>query len=317
MPDLSVIIPVYNTERYLERCIVSALPRENQNIELIIVDDGSTDSSASICDNMQKKYPETIEVIHKTNGGLSDARNVGIDHANGKYLLFLDSDDMFAEGLYDWIIAQLNYNFDIIEFDCLQIKNRRAIPKSIRYQSEIISAADEIEKLLKNKIGDQICRRAYKKELFDNIKFPMNKSYEDMFTYYKLVLKSKRILSTKSQYYIYYISNPTSITNTINEKNMVNLFEAVNEKCNGVEQFCENNGIDADYIEYYRRFYYAYIYHKLKKYGLGNELLTYIRDYLKDNNEYNFVKNRDFIFNNSILLKTWVYYEVNHLFGLM
>ena len=317
MPDLSVIIPVYNTERYLERCIVSALPRESQNIELIIVDDGSTDSSASICDNMQKKYPETIEVIHKTNGGLSDARNVGIDHANGKYLLFLDSDDMFAEGLYDWIIAQLNYNFDIIEFDCLQIKNRRAIPKSIRYQSEIISAADEIEKLLKNKIGDQICRRAYKKELFDNIKFPMNKSYEDMFTYYKLVLKSKRILSTKSQYYIYYISNPTSITNTINEKNMVNLFEAVNEKCNGVEQFCENNGIDTDYIEYYRRFYYAYIYHKLKKYGLGNELLTYIRDYLKDNNEYNFVKNRDFIFNNSILLKTWVYYEVNHLFGLM
>lgn len=317
MPDLSVIIPVYNTERYLERCIVSALPRENQNIELIIVDDGSTDSSASICDNMQKKYPETIEVIHKINGGLSDARNVGIDHANGKYLLFLDSDDMFAEGLYDWIIAQLNYNFDIIEFDCLQIKNRRAIPKSIRYQSEIISAADEIEKLLKNKIGDQICRRAYKKELFDNIKFPMNKSYEDMFTYYKLVLKSKRILSTKSQYYIYYISNPTSITNTVNEKNMVNLFEAVNEKCNGVEQFCENNGIDADYIEYYRRFYYAYIYHKLKKYGLGNELLTYIRDYLKDNNEYNFVKNRDFIFNNSILLKTWVYYEVNHLFGLM
>lgn len=317
MPDLSVIIPVYNTERYLERCIVSALPRENQNIELIIVDDGSTDSSASICDNMQKKYPETIQVIHKTNGGLSDARNVGIDHANGEYLLFLDSDDMFAEGLYDWIIAQLNYNFDIIEFDCLQIKNRRAIPKSIRYQSEIISAADEIEKLLKNKIGDQICRRAYKKELFDNIKFPMNKSYEDMFTYYKLVLKSKRILSTKSQYYIYYISNPTSITNTINEKNMVNLFEAVNEKCNGVEQFCENNGIDADYIEYNRRFYYAYIYHKLKKYGLGNELLTYIRDYLKDNNEYNFVKNRDFIFNNSILLKTWVYYEVNHLFGLM
>lgn len=317
MPDLSVIVPVYNTEKYLKQCVESALPREDQNIELIIVDDGSTDNSAPICDNMQRQYPETIKVIHKTNGGLSDARNVGIDHANGKYLLFLDSDDMFAEGLYDWIIAQLNYNIDIIEFDCLQVKNRKAIPTGIRYQSEIISAADEIERLLKNKIGDQIFRRAYKKELFDDIKFPMNKSYEDMFTYYKLVLKSKRILSTKSQYYIYYISNPTSITNTINEKNMVNLFEAVNEKCNGVEQFCENNGIDADYVEYYRRFQYAYIYHKLKKYNICSDQADYIRNYLSSNNHYNFIKNRGFVFNNRILLKTWVYYEINHLFNLM
>lgn len=317
MPDLSVIIPVYNTEKYLEQCIVSALPREDQNIELIIVDDGSTDNSATICDNLQRKYPEIIKVIHKANGGLSDARNVGMDRANGKYLMFLDSDDMFAEGLYDWIIAKLNYNFDIIEFDCLQIKNRRDIPTRIKSNSEILSVADEIERLLKNKIGDQIGRRAYKKELFNDIKFPKNKSYEDMFTFYKIVLKSKSILSTKSQYYIYYISNPTSITNTINEKNMINMFEAVNEKCKGVAQFCANNGIDANYIEYYRRFYYAYIYHKLKKYSLHNELSVYIRNYLNNNNNYNFLRNRDFIFNNTILLKTWIYYEVNHLFGLM
>ena len=122
MLDISVIIPVYNTGKYLKKSIESALPREGQNIELIVVDDGSTDNSATICDDLRRKYPEIIKVIHKTNGGLSDARNVGIDNSHGRYLLFLDSDDMFANGLYDWIITKLNYNFDIIEFDCLQVK---------------------------------------------------------------------------------------------------------------------------------------------------------------------------------------------------
>lgn len=317
MLDLSVIIPVYNTEKYLKKSIESALPREGQNIELIVVDDGSTDNSATICDDLHKKYPELINVIHKTNGGLSDARNVGIKNAHGKYLLFLDSDDMFADGLYDWLITQLNYNYDIIEFDCLQVKKRKTMHAKVYNKSEILSSADEIERLLKNKIGDQIGRRAYKKELFNDIKFPKGKSYEDMFTYYKLVLKSNNILSTASQYYLYYISNPTSITNTVNEKNMMDLFEAVNEKCNGVTSFCINNGINTTYIEYYRRFYYTYIYHKIKKYGLSNELSDYIRAFLNENNDYNFLKNKDYIFNNRVLLKTWIYYEVSHLFGLM
>lgn len=317
MLDISVIIPVYNTGKYLKKSIESALPREGQNIELIVVDDGSTDNSATICDDLRRKYPEIIKVIHKTNGGLSDARNVGIDNSHGRYLLFLDSDDMFANGLYDWIITKLNYNFDIIEFDCLQVKKRKNMRARVKNKSEILSAGEEIERLLKNKIGDQICRRAYKKELFNDIKFPKGKHYEDMFTYYKLVLKSNYILSTTSQYYIYYIANPTSITNTINEKNMMDLFEAVNEKCKGVTPFCVKNGINMAYIEYYKRFYYTYIYHKVKKYGLSNELSDYISAYLNENNDYNFFENKDYIFNSRVLLKTWIYYEVSHLFGLM
>lgn len=320
MIDISVIIPIYNSETYLNQCIISALPREGQNIELILVDDGSTDNSATLCDHLQKKYPKLIKVIHKANGGLSDARNTGIANASGRYLMFLDSDDMFADGLYDWIIKQLDFGYDIIEFDCLYCKNRRRISTKRTTKFEVLSATDEIERLLKNKIGDQICRRAYKRELFRNIKFPMDKSYEDMFTYYKIVLNSKSILTTKSQYYIYYISNSMSITNTISGKNMTDMFEAINKKCQDLTQFCTHSNINVDYIEYYKRFHYTYIYYKIKKYNLRSKcskLDTYLRNYLRNNNNYNFIKNKDYIFNSSTLLKTWIYYEVNHLFGLV
>lgn len=317
MPDLSVIIPVYNTEKYLKQCIVSALPQKGQNIELILVDDGSTDNSSVLCDDFQKKYPEIVRVIHKANGGLSDARNVGIEKAKGKYLMFLDSDDMFASGLYDWIIGLLNFGYDIIEFEFFYCKDRNHISPKISSKCKTLSASDEIVRLLKNKAGDQICRRAYKRSLFKDIRFPTGKTYEDMFTYYRIVLNSQSILTSNSQYYIYYLSNSESITNTFNEKNLESMFEAVNAKCKGVSQFCEDNKISKDYIEYYRRFQYAYIYHKLKKYNICSGLVDYIRDYLSNNNHYNFVRNKGFIFSNPTLLKTWVYYEINHLFNLM
>jgi glycosyltransferase involved in cell wall biosynthesis len=317
MPDLSVIIPVYNTEKYLEQCIVSALPQKGQNIELILVDDGSTDNSSVLCDDFQTKYPEIVRVIHKANGGLSDARNAGIEKAKGKYLMFLDSDDMFASGLYDWILGLLNFGYDIIEFDFFYCKDRNRISPKFSSKCKTLSASDEIIRLLKNKVGDQIGRRAYKRSLFKDIRFPTGKTYEDMFTYYRIVLNSQSILTSNSQYYIYYLSNSESITHTFNEKNLESMFEAVNAKCKGVSQFCADNRISKDYIEYYRRFEYAYIYHKLKKYNICSGLVDYIRDYLSNNNHYNFVRNKGFIFNSPTLLKTWVYYEINHLFNRM
>ena len=92
MPEISVIVPVYNVERYLTRCIDSILAQTYQNFELILVDDGSTDGSGTLCDSYMKK-DSRIKVIHKKNGGLSDARNSGIDAAEGEFLSFIDSDD--------------------------------------------------------------------------------------------------------------------------------------------------------------------------------------------------------------------------------
>ena len=89
----SVVIPVYNVKDYLEKCVRSVLAQNNNEYEMILVDDGSTDGSGALCDELAAQAPEKIRVIHKPNGGLGDARNVGLEHALGDYLVFLDSDD--------------------------------------------------------------------------------------------------------------------------------------------------------------------------------------------------------------------------------
>ena len=91
--DVSIVIPVYNMEQYLDRCMESVLAQTLSNIEIILVDDGSSDRSAAMCDSYAKKYPQKVVVLHKENGGLSDARNTGMDQASGKYFMFVDSDD--------------------------------------------------------------------------------------------------------------------------------------------------------------------------------------------------------------------------------
>ena len=98
-PLLSIIVPVYNVEKYLRCCIDSICRQENMNKEIILVNDGSTDGSGAICDDYAKKYPE-ITVIHKENGGLASARNAGLDAMNGSYVGFIDSDDFIAEDMY-------------------------------------------------------------------------------------------------------------------------------------------------------------------------------------------------------------------------
>ena len=111
---LSVIVPVYNVNNYLERCINSILEQNYQNMEIILVDDGSTDGSSIICDNYSKRY-ENIKVIHKQNGGLSSARNTGIDNCSGRYISFIDSDDWIDKEMFSEMIAQLEAdNSDIV-----------------------------------------------------------------------------------------------------------------------------------------------------------------------------------------------------------
>ena len=124
---ISIVVPIYNVEKYLEKCINSIIIQTYKNIEIILVNDGSTDSSGKICDIYLKK-DKRIKVIHKKNGGLSDARNVGIENAKGKYIAFIDSDDFidsdFIEILYNLIIE---YNADVSCCKCNVIykKNKK------------------------------------------------------------------------------------------------------------------------------------------------------------------------------------------------
>ena len=226
-PLLSVIVPVYNVEKYLKRCLESILVQSWNDYEIILVDDGSTDSSAQICDLYAEKY-EMIRVIHKENKGLSDTRNRGIEEASGEYVYFPDSDDWLEPNTFSElsdVIEELTY--DIISF------NREFVTSE---EDKLISAKSRIQKLSgKQALLEMLKQRdvtgfandkIYRKKLFldNDIEFPVGKYYEDLGTNYKLFLKATKVYVTNQKYYHYLITNPDSITQSWNEQKLQDMF---------------------------------------------------------------------------------------------
>ena len=132
MIKLSVVIPVYNVEKYLAKCLDSVIYPERSDYEIIIVNDGSTDSSPNICHNYTEKFPELIKVLTTTNGGLGAARDVGIDAACGKYIVFLDSDDYLSPNAVPEMLSMLERDFDILFFDTRSISEDGRVLKYIQ-----------------------------------------------------------------------------------------------------------------------------------------------------------------------------------------
>ncbi len=189
MPCISVIIPVYNVEKYLAKCIDSVLSQTFLDIEIILVDDGSSDKSPLICDEYSKKYP-FISVIHQENRGLGGARNTGIENAKGEYLFFLDSDDFISKNALGccYTLAK-EHSCDMVLFDCIAA-----------FEDGSLGSKYSCDFLLENQLlkGNDLkaitlfssaCNRLYKAELFLNtgIRFPEKLWYEDLHTTPKLI----------------------------------------------------------------------------------------------------------------------------------
>ena len=175
MEDLiSVVIPVYNVKPYLERCINSVVNQTYKNLEIILVDDGSTDGSDKICDDYSKKY-KNIEVIHKKNGGLSDARNVGIENAHGQYIQFIDSDDYVNNKMIEILYNNLkNTNSDISVCRPYSFSNVSEI-KDYKIEENLVEY--EGIDILKNMYNDYLVtvvawNKLYKKSIFNKIRYP-------------------------------------------------------------------------------------------------------------------------------------------------
>ena len=131
MPKLSVMIPVYNVENYLRKCLDSAIYPELGDYEIVIVNDGSTDSSGSICDEYAKRYPKLIRVISTKNGGIGKARDIGIDAARGEYIIFIDSDDYLSENALPEMMEMLTLDFDMCFFDINSVNEAGRLLKYI------------------------------------------------------------------------------------------------------------------------------------------------------------------------------------------
>lgn len=212
MPEISVIIPVYNVEQYLSKCLESVINQTFTDLEIIIVDDGSTDDGLSICREYEAK-DERIHVYHKTNGGLSSARNYGLDRATGKYIGFVDSDDYISEDMYESLYNNLiSYNADMSLCGLYDIYN--GLPQKVNNNHSIFEATPEeaIKVVMESEITSVTAvNKLYKRELFESVRYPEGKVSEDAFVIVDLLMQCKKTVITSDQKY-YYIHREGSIT---------------------------------------------------------------------------------------------------------
>lgn len=205
---ISVIVPVFNVENYLDKCVKSIVEQTYKNLEVILVDDGSTDESGLLCDEL-KKQDYRIKVIHKTNGGLSDARNAGIRVSTGKYLSFVDSDDYLERTALEQMMQAI-----------LISRSEIAICNIMRFYDdgcteEFYNPTDNQEVLEGIRRFDtlnqpSVCNKLFDAKLFVNISFPYGKFYEDTYVYHELLYKANKVVLTGKTGY-WYLSRKGSI----------------------------------------------------------------------------------------------------------
>ncbi len=180
-PLISIIVPIYNSEKYLERCISSIIQQTYSNLEIILIDDGSTDKSAVLCDSYQS-VDNRVKVVHQSNQGVGITRNVGIHIAKGQYVGFVDSDDYIAPNMYESLMQTLlQYNLDIVSCSYFFERKGNAVYEGNSGKEIVLSPEIMIHKILVDKeYKNNFWNRVYKKELFDNLSVPNCRHLEDV-----------------------------------------------------------------------------------------------------------------------------------------
>lgn len=227
---ISVIVPVYNVERYLEKCVNSILIQTYKNIQIILVNDGSTDNSGKLCDKFEYEDAR-IQVIHKSNGGLSDARNAGLKIAKGSYIGFVDSDDYIAPDMFE-TLYRLNrkYNSEISIVSFYEIYNEKVIGVRDSGNLEELSKIEALKELLiDTKIQSYAWNKLYKRELFNDLEFPTGKNFEDIATTLLLFEKANKITLLETPKY-YYIRRDDSIIGIKNYKTYKDYLDVIYDK---------------------------------------------------------------------------------------
>lgn len=242
MKKVSVIVAIYNIEEYIEECILSLINQTYKNIEIILVDDGSTDRSSEICDEYQKNNPN-IKVVHKKNGGLSDARNRGILESTGEYLTFVDGDDWLEKNTIKTLLWLVEEN----EADIATI-----IKKDHQYSSGEVIIGDGKRMILHmlNTVCFEAWGKIYKRQLFENITFPKGKIYEDLYTIPSLVLKSKKVVVYHKGLYCYRERND-SIMGQAMKGDFHDLVECCFEGINKCDLLSDDNEFVQDLQKWY------------------------------------------------------------------
>lgn len=204
---ISVIVPIFNVEDVLNRCIESIVTQTYKNIEIILVDDGSSDKSGAICDEWERK-DRRITVIHKNNGGAASARNYGLEIAKGEYIGFVDSDDYIAADMYELLLADMESDIDVACCGTVTLYPDRMKVRPVLYDNAprkmVFTNQEAVKELLLLKyLSFSPCDKLFRRELFNNIRFPVGKVCEDLPVIYECIKESRKIINIGQVKYFY------------------------------------------------------------------------------------------------------------------
>lgn len=235
LPKISVIVPIYNVEKYLDRCVESLVNQSYTNIEIILVDDGSPDRCPQMCDEYAQKY-SNIKSVHKENGGLSDARNYGMKYAEGEYISFIDSDDWIDTQTYEIIMGKmLETNSDIGAFNALLYYEGDELNPDLSEEYEVMNSQQAIECTIDDiKIKTNVWNKVYKRSIVDDLEFPKGRLNEDEFYTFKVLDRAENIIYVHRQCY-YYFQRSNSIMGEY-KLNRLDMLDGVWERYELVKQ---------------------------------------------------------------------------------
>lgn len=217
---ISVIVPVFRTEKYIARCLKSILAQTYTDIEIIVVDDGTDDKSGEMADAFAKNEPK-IRVVHKQNGGLSSARNRGIEEAAGTLISFVDSDDFIAPDFLEVLYSNLTENdCDIAKVEYEEVIFDEPQERKATGETKVFSGS-QVEKAFLDLNIDSACDILYKRSLIGDTRFPEGKTSEDIPFNFEIFRKAGKFVNIPVVKYFYY-HNPESISNGPLDKNMLN-----------------------------------------------------------------------------------------------
>ena len=227
MPEISVIVPVYKVEKYIRKCVDSILAQTFTDFELWLVDDGSPDNCGAICDEYTQKDVR-VKVIHKKNGGLSDARNAALDVMNGKYVFFVDSDDWISEDALEIMHSALEKTGAKVATGNIVSVYEDGSEQTLYspVQEETVLIGDE---MLTTLLRPNAWNRLYDAQLFRTLRYPIGRLYEDVFTYHKILAQIDRMVLVGRNTY-YYLIRGGSIMNSAYNIRFTDIVDAVYDR---------------------------------------------------------------------------------------
>ena len=216
---ISIIVPIYNSEAYLSRCILSVLQQNYPDFELILVDDGSTDLSGTITE-IWKKRDSRIRTIHKENGGQSSARNAGLEQAEGEYITFVDSDDYVSSDYLSYLLSLFDSNCQFTTCNHFVIRGEKKLANS-SLSSRIMTRKDAFEEVLFHGCVDVApWGKLYNREMFEKIRFPEGRIFEDTWLFGDILNQSKKVAFGSKCCYNYMVHNQSTVRKEYSSANL-------------------------------------------------------------------------------------------------